>query len=53
MISVVEMRAKAWEGSNIIKEMKARMKGIFGLLLIYDILDLELSCDILLLSWAF
>ena len=48
----VEIRAKDWEGSNIIKEMKARVKGIFGLLLMYDILDLELSCDIPLHSWA-
>ena len=29
-----------------IKKMKATMEGIFGLLLMYDLLDLELSCDI-------
>ena len=52
MINTVEMRAKAWEGSNIIKEMKARVKGIFGLLLMYDLLDMEFSCDIPFHSWA-
>ena len=37
MINTVEMRAKAWEGSKIIKEIKARVKGTFGLFLMYDL----------------
>ena len=41
----VEIRAKAWEGSNIIEEMKARVKGILDYLMYY-LLDLELSSDI-------
>ena len=47
----VEIRAKAWEGSNIIKEIKAKVKGMLDYLM-YDILDMEFSSDIPLHSWA-
>ena len=47
----VEIRAKAWGGSNIIKEMKAKVKGILDYLM-YDLFDLELSNDIPLQYWA-
>ena len=47
----VEIRAKAWGGSNIIKEMKAKVKCILDYFM-YDILDLELSSDIPLHSWV-
>ena len=47
----VEIRAKAWEGSNIIKDMKAKVKGILDYLM-HDVLDLELSSEIPLHSWV-
>ena len=47
----VAIRAKDWEGSKIIKEMKPKVKGILDYLM-YDLLDLELSSDIPLHSWA-
>ena len=47
----VNIRAKSWEGSKIIKEMKAKVKGILDYLM-YDLLYLELSSDIPLHSWA-
>ena len=47
----IEIRAKAWGGSNIIKEMKAKVKGILDYLM-YDLLDLEFSSDIPLHSWV-